>query len=81
MTDHENLLVLAGWLIGDDWNWYDIEGLERQEMLVKQGMIIEVTATEADVGKYSEFEVGDTICKLTELGKAARAAWRIGEKK
>jgi len=79
MTDQEKLLALAGWLIGDlDWN--DIDGSDRQDALIKHGLAVETIATEADVGDDSDYEVGDTFCRLTELGKAARAAWRASKK-
>ena len=79
MSDHDNLLALAGWLIGD-LDWDDIDGFDRQEALIEYGLAEEAIATEDDVGEFSEYVVGETFCRLTELGKAARAAWR-GSKK
>lgn len=77
MTDHENLLVLAGWLVGNHWGqWGDIDGIERQDVFIRFGLAEEVIATEEDVEENRKFKVGDKLCKLTELGIAALTAWQ-----
>lgn len=78
MTDHENLLVLAGWLVDEDWTGLDIDAPDRYEAIVQFGLGEEMIATEADANAEiveDEFHIGREICKLTELGKTARIAW------
>jgi hypothetical protein len=77
MTEAEHLLRFAGEIVRRSRDGLDIDGGELQELLIKHGLMVEAPATAEDCAMEwaQEWGIcpGDTILKLTELGKAARA--------
>ena len=51
------------------WGGGHIDGPDVQELAVKLGLIEPIKATESDVDEESDYEVGDTIYKFTEVLK------------
>jgi len=51
------------------WGMFELDGGEVQDWAEKAGLTEPCTATEADIDDDSDFDVGDTIYKFTEMMK------------
>ena len=59
-------------VIGEHCWGYNLDGLEIQELAEKLGLLTLHAATESDVDEESDFEVGDTIYRFTEILKESK---------
>ncbi len=69
-AENEDLKEFARHVIRTEcWSLYEQDGCELQELAEKLGLIEPQTATENDIDEESDFEIGDTIYKFTEVLK------------
>ena len=69
-AENNNLKEFARYVIGDQcWSLFDIDALDVQDKAEKLGLVVSCVATEADVDKYSDFDVGDTVYQFSEILK------------
>jgi hypothetical protein len=67
--DNEKLKTFARkFIMTECWGYYnEYDGGEIQDFAEKLGLIKQVIATADDIGEDSDYEVGDTIYKSTEI--------------